>query len=81
MGDTARERAERWLARRDDAMAATNQLARDVLAAEERVAELEEALREIVEQDPVELALDPQWPPRIARDALAGVPVAPKEKT
>ena len=32
----------------------------------------EKALREIAEQDPVELALDPEWPQRIARAALNG---------
>ena len=38
----------------------------------DRLTEAEEALRVIESQDPVELALDPQWSQRIARAALAG---------
>jgi hypothetical protein len=37
------------------------------------------ALREIVEQDPVENALDPQWSARIASDALTDVARAAQE--
>lgn len=35
-----------------------------------KVIQLEGALKDIVEQDPVELALDPTWPQRIAGKAL-----------
>jgi hypothetical protein len=39
-------------------------------AAEARIAELEGDLREIAECDPIDLALDPEWPQRIARARL-----------
>ena len=38
--------------------------------AADEIERLREALREISQQDPIELALDPQWSQRIARAAL-----------
>lgn len=35
-----------------------------------RIARLEEALVMIRDADPVDMALDPNWPARIAKDAL-----------
>jgi predicted transcriptional regulator len=77
---TSREFLEAWLVGADFPMAATVKL---LLGAHDaRVAELERvtaALREIVEQDPVENALDPQWSARIASDALTDVARAAQE--
>jgi hypothetical protein len=36
----------------------------------EHLRAVEDALREIARADPVDLALDPNWPQRIAREAL-----------
>jgi len=46
----------------------------DMLESADRIAALEAALREIAEQDIVELNLDPDWPRRIARAALSPTP-------
>jgi len=45
----------------------------DIIAAKDaEIARLREALKEIVDADQVEMALDPEWPSRIARAALNG---------
>ncbi|KWO62598.1 hypothetical protein [Burkholderia territorii] len=42
-----------------------------LVAALDRLEAAEKAIREIAEQDPVEMALDPTWAKRIASAALA----------
>jgi ribosome-associated translation inhibitor RaiA len=44
-----------------------------VVAAEARLQQMTKALEEIRDADPVELALDPDWPRRIARSALTAL--------
>jgi hypothetical protein len=58
-----REITEHWLRK-----AATLEEERDALA--QRLQGSVEALQEIVAADPVDLALDPNWPQRIAAEAL-----------
>jgi hypothetical protein len=45
------------------------------------VVELRRALREIAEQDPIELVLDPTWAQRIAAAALAVGQIQDREET
>ena len=43
----------------------------EIRAKDKEIARLREALKDIGDADPVDMALDPQWPARIARAARA----------